>query len=292
MIDNTGSRTKRAAQDFDRESPENIKKEAEASFQKAATFLKNPTSVYHPSKKNLKLVSANPLLPDLDAFPDAGGYVNIKFLTNPVPPSSTYDIRLEAGLFKPIEGTEEEDAAKAEAQELYLKDPERYPPPDNSMEFEFFMTETPADSLAFKRKFDVFDPEVDSEDLYPQKNGAGQGCVRFKRIRPYETATVTASAEDKYEDEVIITIHDGSDGLRQKAAYYYPIVQKMSIRPQRTKNINIKKMRFAQSEEKQTDYMDMRAVVGTEEFESNRDQYRTNPFGREVEVEVEAGDED
>lgn len=293
LIDNTGNRTKRAPGNVDKESPEYIKNQAEKSFQIATNYLKNPAQVRHPnpSKRNIKLLDANPLLPDLDAFPDAGGYVTIKFMTNPVPPSTTYDARLETSILKPIESTEEEEAAKAAAAELYSKDPERYPPPDNTIEYEFFMTETPSEALAFKRKFDVLDPEKDSEEIYTQKNGAGDGCVRFKRVRAYESAFASGSTAEKY-DEVIIAVHDGKDGLRQKGAYYYPIVQKSGIRPQRQKNID-KKRRFAQEETKrQTDFLDMRVDEPFEDLKGQRDVYRTEPFGREVEEEAGDGDQD
>jgi RNA polymerase II-associated factor 1 len=284
LIDNTGNRAKRAPGNVDKESPEYIKSQAVKSFQIAANYLKNPNQVRHPTKRNVKLLDANPLLPDLDSFPDAGGYVTIKFMTNPVPPSTTYDIRLENSLLKPMDVTEEEEAAKAAAAELYNKDPERYPPPDNTIEYEFFMTDTQSEALAFKRKFDALDPEKDSEEIYTQKNGAGDGCIRFKRVRAYESAFATGSAAEKYE-EVIIAVHDGKDGLRQKGAYYYPIVQKSGIRPQRQKNIDARR-RFAQEEPKrQTDFLDMRVDEPFEDLKGQRDVYRTEPFGHEVEEE-------
>jgi RNA polymerase II-associated factor 1 len=291
LINNTGTRTKRIPGNVDKESPEYIKTQTENSFQIAANYLKNPTQVRHPTKRNVKLLDANPLLPDLDSFPDAGGYVTIKFMTNPVPPSTTYDIRLENSLLKPMDVTEEEEAAKAAAAELYNKDPERYPPPDNTIEYEFFMTETPSEAVAFKRKFDVLDPEKDSEEIYTQNNGAGDGCIRFRRVRAYESAFATGSAAEKYE-EVIIAVHDGKDGLRQKGAYYYPIVQKSGIRPQRQKNIYKKTMLAQEEQKRQTDFLDMRVDEPFEDLKSQRDVYRTEPFGREVEEEGDVGQAD
>jgi RNA polymerase II-associated factor 1 len=146
------------------------------------------------------------------------------------------------------------------------------------------MTDTQSEALAFKRKFDALDPEKDSEEIYTQKNGAGDGCIRFKRVRAYESAFATGSAAEKYE-EVIIAVHDGKDGLRQKGAYYYPIVQKSGIRPQRQKNIDARR-RFAQEEPKrQTDFLDMRVDEPFEDLKGQRDVYRTEPFGHEVEEE-------
>jgi RNA polymerase II-associated factor 1 len=290
LIKNTGSRKERSRIDVDKESPEYIRGEVENSFQIAAQNLdpKNRNLVRHPSKRNLKLLDAYPLLPDLDAFPDAGGYVTVKFLTNPVPPSSTYDTRLEGSLLKPIEVTEEEQNAQQLARENYERDPDRFPAPDDTIEYEFFMTETPAEAANFKRKFDVLDLENDDDELYTQKNASGEPCFRFKRIRPYESASFSGSVPDKYEEEVIIALHDGSDGLHQKGAYYYPIVQRTSIRPQRTKNIQIKKRMFAPEQDptkRQTDYVDMRIEEPDEDTKAARDVFRTMPYGEEDEAE-------
>jgi RNA polymerase II-associated factor 1 len=262
----------------------------EKSFQIAASNVKNPTQVRHPTNPNLKVVSAHELLPDLDAFPDAGGYITIKFLTNPVPPSTTYDVRLETALLKPVPPTDEEQEAKDKAREAHERDPDRVPAPEESIDYELFLTETPEEALTFKRKFDMFDPEKDDEELYPNKNGAANGCFRFKRIRAYESAHQTGSILDKYDDEVMIVVHDGSDGLRQKAAYYYPIVQKTAIRPQRTKNIQKNKMGLANADDdKITDFVDMRIEEPDQQMVAARDVYRTYPYGKD---EPEPAEED
>ena len=297
LINNTGNRTKRLNQTVDKESPEYIQNEVENSFKIAAQNLKNSTAVRHPSKKSLSLVDAYPLLPDLETFPDIGGYVTIKFLTNPVPPSSTYDTRLEAGLLRPLAASDEEEELRTIARENYERDPERYPPPDDTIEYEFFMTEKASEAANFKRKFDWLDPDKDDEKLYTQTNASGEPCFRFKRIRPYESASFSGSVPDKYEEEVIIALHNGSDGLHAKGAYYVPVVQRTSIRPQRTKNIQIKKRMFVPEQDhskKQTDYVDMRIENPDENMQAARDLFRTMPFGDETaedEDEVQDGDE-
>jgi RNA polymerase II-associated factor 1 len=296
LIDNTGSRVRKPAQNVDKESPAYIKSQVEKSFQIALSNVKNPTQVRHPTNGNLKIVSAHELLPDLDAFPDAGGYITVKFLTNPVPPSTTYDIRLENSLLRPVPPTDEEQAAKNAAREAHERDPERVPPPDETIEYEFFLTETPEEALTFKRKFDVFDPEKDDEELYPNKTNAGTGCFRFKRIRAYESAHQTGSIFDKYDDEVMIAVHDGSDDHHQKAAYYYPIVQKTAIRPQRTKNIQKQKMGFSSvnEDEKITDFVDMRIEDPDEQMVAARNVYKEHPYGKDEPAEEDgaANDDD
>jgi RNA polymerase II-associated factor 1 len=283
LVENTGTRLKRPAANIDKQSPEYIKSQVEKSFQIAASNLKEGNSIRHPTNRNLKLQASYPLIPDLDAFPDAGGYITIKFLTNPVPPSSTYDVRLENSLLRPIPPTQEEQLAKMASREAHELDPERNPPPDETIEYEFFLTETPEEALKFKQKFDVLDTEKDDDELYTGTNGAGEGCFRFKRIRPYESASQIGSVLDKYDDEVMIALHDGSDGLHQKAAYYYPIVQRTAIRPQRTKNIHKHRLGFTDldTDATATDFVDMRVEGPTDEMQATRNAYRDHPYGKE-----------
>lgn len=204
----------------------------------------------------------------------------MKFLTNPVPPAATYDVRVENGVLLPIVPTEEEVAAKEIAREAYERDPERNPAPDKSMEYELFLTESPEDAWSFKRKFHT-------------GQGSDEGHTRFKRVRAYESASVIGSVAEKYDDEVIIADHDGSDGRHQNAAYYYPIIQRATIRPTRTKNINQKRMGFSQDEERMTDYLDLTVKEETEEMIDTREAFKANPYGPEpVEEEAPAQEEE
>ncbi|PHH67552.1 hypothetical protein CDD83_6522 [Cordyceps sp. RAO-2017] len=102
----------RPAPDAAEDSPEAIKRKIDRSFELAELERKEPKRVKHPSKRHLKLVEAVPLLPDLDAFPDSGAYVTIKFLTNPVPSSGEYDRRLLSAMLRPVERTPSEEALR------------------------------------------------------------------------------------------------------------------------------------------------------------------------------------
>ncbi|EHK98383.1 putative RNA polymerase II-associated protein 1 like protein [Glarea lozoyensis 74030] len=221
------------------------------------------------------------------AFPDAGGYVTVKFLTNPVPPSTTYDVRVENSMLVPIDPPEEEQAAKQAAQEAHNADPEHNPPPENTLEYELFMPETVDAALNYKRKFDILDNDHQEEDLYTDKQGNGEGCFRFKRVRAYESATSAGTYEEKYDDEVIIALHDGKDGRLQKGAYYYPIVQRISIRPQRQKNIDKRMGRMQSQQEEVTDYMDMRIEDPDAEVIATRTVFRDYPYGESEKLEAE-----
>lgn len=245
----------------------------------------------------MRVLEAYPILPDLDSFPDAGGYCTIKFNTNPVPPSSTYDIRLENALLKPVEASEEEERARQTIRENYERDPEHYPAPDETLEYEFFMAESASDARRFKRKFDPLDPEKDSDDLYTQTSNTGQPCFSYKRIRPYESESTSGSIANKFDDEIVLAVHDGMDGLHQRGAYYYPIVQKIRIRPQRNKNIQSKRNRYTpgapkEDTERQTDYLQIMIEDPDENMQAERDVFRTMPFGKEEVEEDGEGEAD
>ena len=287
LTDSSGKKLRRPAANVDKESPQYIKSQAVKSFDIAASNLKEGKSMKHPTNKNLKLEASYPLIPDLDAFPDAGGYITIKFLTNPVPPSSTYDIRLENSLFRPVPPSDEEQAVKDAAKEAYLLDPEHNPAPEDFIEYEFFLAETPEHALKFKRKFDMLDPENNDEELYPSTNASGDKCFRFKKIRPYESASQVGSVSDKYDDELMIALHDGSDGLRQRAAYYYPILQRIAIRPQRTKNIHKHRLGFTDEDRsgRIADFLDVQIEDPTDDVVAAREVFRENPYGSEEQPE-------
>ncbi|TAQ84567.1 hypothetical protein B7494_g7114 [Chlorociboria aeruginascens] len=293
LINNTGSHGKKTAQNLDRESPEYIKSQVEKSFQIAASNLKDRTRIRHPTKRNLRLGGAHPLLPDLDAFPDAGGYLTVKFLTNPVPPASTYDRRLECSILRPIPHTDEEQEALVEAKRLHVLDPERNPAPDDTLEYEYFLVEDPADAPRFKRKYDVFDSDNDDPSLCTRVDEDGEGIIRFKRIRAYEQASQLGNNDTKYDEEVVIALHDGSDGLRQRAAYYYPLLQRSAIRPQRNKNIARNRGGGNQDAEssKIMDLADIKIADLSEEQKKARDRFKDDPTYTQPDGEVEVDGE-
>ncbi|KAJ8064554.1 hypothetical protein OCU04_006884 [Sclerotinia nivalis] len=268
----------------DRESPTYIKSQVEKSFEIAAANLKDRTRVRHPTKRNVKLVDAVPLLPDLDSFPDAGGYVLLKFLTNPVPPSNTYDTRVESSVLQPIDPSEAELELKEAARQAHELDPHNNPAPDDSIQYQMFMSETVTDAKNIKRKWDVLDPEHDDKDLYSRiDEETGKGSFRLKRLRAYETAVTDGGTDRKYDEVVVIAMHDGTDGLRQKAAHYYPVVQRNSIRPQRTKNIQKGKGIIGNEEEEITDFVDLSIVDVGPETKQVMDSFKTAPYGEDHE---------
>ncbi|KAK2590170.1 hypothetical protein QQS21_012150 [Conoideocrella luteorostrata] len=280
----------RTAPDAAADSPQVIKRKIDRGFDIAQQDLKDAKRVKHPTKKHLKVVEAVPLLPDLDAFPDSGAYVTVKFLTNPVSSANEYDSRLPSGLFRPIERTESEEAAYEAALEAHEQDPESNPKPQNLMNYDFYLGQNSTVASNFRRKFDIDDPDHDRDDLYTHQ-GDGAGYFQFNRIRAYETAHETElDHPTKYTDEIIVAYNDEEAYPKQKAMYYYPIMQKSTIRPQRTKNI-ARTIGISQEEEQIVDQLDITVEDPTEEMLDAMRKYKANPLGWEQEAEEEPAQE-
>lgn len=264
------------------DSPQVIKRKIDRSFEMAEEELKNKKRVKHPSKRNVELVDATPLLPDLEAFPDSGAFVTIKFATNPVASSSEYDKRLLSSFFRPIERTEAEEEAYEAALEAHTIDPENVPKPQNFMNYEFFLPHNKATATNFRRKFDVNDPDRDDDSLYTHEADTG-GCFQFNRVRGYETAQETElDHSTKYSHEILLSVNDEEAYPRQKAVYYYPVLQKSTIRPQRTKNI-ARTVGVADEDEKIIERMDVTVQDPEEEMLESMKKYKENPLGWEEE---------
>jgi RNA polymerase II-associated factor 1 len=281
------------------DSPRVIKRKIERSFELAEEELNNPKRVKHPSKRNVHLVNSTPLLPDLDAFPDSGAFVTIKFATNPVPSSSEYDKRLLTSLFKPIERTEEEEEIYEAALEAHARDPVNVPKPQNFMNYDFFLPHSKTTATNFRRKFDVDDPDREDDGLYTHESDM-VGCFQFNRIRAYETSQETElDHQTKYSNEILLATNDDDTFPRQKAVYYYPVLQKSTIRPQRMKNI-ARTIGGPDEDEKIVERMDVTVQDPNEDMRTAMKKYKEHPFGweedeeepEEVEGEQEQGDND
>lgn len=270
------------------DSPQVIKRKIDRSFDLAEEELeeRNRKRVKHPSRKDLELVDAAPLLPDLQAFPDSGAFVTIKFGTNPVSNTAEYDKRLLSSLFKPIERTEAEEEAFEAALEAHTRDPERFPKPHNLMNYDFFLPSGKSTGTNFHRMFDVNDPDHEDESLYTHETDTG-GCFQFNRVRGYETTQeLEFDHTTKYSNEILLAQSDEDAFPRQKAVYYYPVLQKSTIRPQRTKNI-ARTIGFNDEDEQIVERMDITVQDPNEDMLAAMQKYSEHPFGwAEEEEEV------
>lgn len=274
------------------DTPAGIKRKINRGFDLAEQERKDHKRVKHPTKKNLTLVDASPLLPDLEAFPDSGAFITIKFSNNPVPSSGEYDKRLLNSIFRPLERTQLEEAAYEEALQAHQADPKNIAKPSNLMNYEFFLPQDKKTATNFRSMFDVDNPDREDEGLYTHNSGSG-GCFPFSRVRAYETAQETELEHaEKYSNEILLAHHDEDKYPRQKAVYYYPVLQKSVIRPQRTKNIARTIGAGMDEDETIVERMDVTIEDPSEAQLDAMRRYKEQPFGQHEEEEEQQEEEE
>ena len=307
LIDSTGKSRKRKQTDASRDDPVNIMRSVVKGFDIAypEDAYKGPDSgsnirgaapsqaeiaawkkPKHPSKPGLTVVDSYPVLPHLDAFPDAGGYMVTKFSTNPSQASDAYDSRLDVGLLQPLP-LRPEIIAEQEAKRLaHEADPAHYAPAGAPpYDYAYFLPTDEKSVPNIKKKFDVNDPQKDDETLYTSKvKDTQDGCFQYSRVRAYETGTSTTNLDQKY-GEIALALHDAKEGdveakdgidkaSLEKAAYYYPIISKSQLKPRRPRNIAQPGRNQEEEEAEQVDYLDVTVCDADEEEASARATHR------------------
>lgn len=206
----------------------------------------------NPRNPNLKLLDSYPLLPDWDATPDTGAYMVFKYMAPPInnPLDKSYDPRLDVALLRPAGQTIKDQEIYMQEREAHKNDPTASMPIPR-YQFEFFLPPTREKVAGIKRNFTTNDPEepgfVDFDNEEPDEDGHIRKSFKFENIRTYETNNQTGDTVDHYGDAVALALHDpdrhAEDRLRstklQKAAYFYPIIQKTQIRPRRPGRIDM-----------------------------------------------------
>lgn len=234
----------------------------------------------HPTNPSLKVLDSYPILPDLQALPDSGTYVLIKFNTNPSSISNAYDTKLDHLILQPREPADDEQAA-------YLAEMDEYKAnristrPMQPEDYVAYIPSGDADEVVpgLKRKFDLFDKSRDDDELYTVQDAGHQALgahFTFDRLRAYETNKKQGSAETMWNDHVALSLHDGPNAAtkkargpdapsRQKAAYIYPIMSRSQLRQKRLKTDRLGRRIEEDEERKGADVLEV--VVG--EFDEN-----------------------
>ncbi|KAI9689938.1 MAG: hypothetical protein M1822_009820 [Bathelium mastoideum] len=231
----------------------------------------------HPTNPNLRLLDSYPIVPDLEGLPETGSYLVTKFHTNPVAQTDTYDERLDVGIFKPNDESEEDKERMQAAQAAHEVDPS-VPLPVPTYTYDYFLPKSTASVRGIKRKVNPFDPEHESDGLYDAVRNDGERCFHYDRVRGYETFQQTGNVNEEYKDTVLVALHDpkmgagagGDDRELQKAAYYYPVLAKMFIRPRRAPNRLGLPGRQMEKSEDQVDAIEATIREPTEEENTNR----------------------
>lgn len=213
----------------------------------------------HPTNKDATLLDSYPLLPDLEAIPQMGSYMVMKFTSNPVITTDRYDSRLDTAIFRPSADPDKEATYEQKMADWTPESGRPKPLPD--YDYDYYLPSDVEAVTGIKRKLDINDPDNDSPDLYTDDLGDGQRAFKFPRIRTYETYAQTGDDEDVYNDTVAIALHDpetvvgavpGTSRRLAKGAYFYPISTRMVIKPKRRAA-----MAMLQAEEEKPDELNL-----------------------------------
>lgn len=197
----------------------------------------------HPDNPKLKPVGYFPVLPDLQGYPDPGGFVQFKFDKPPLlAAAGKRDERIDVGLLYPSAPPEhvlEEHEAKSR---LHKNNPKLYKDPGPiPWDYDLFIPDQKGSATKIKDSLDLSNPSRDDEELYTHDDGESK-FHRYDRLRTYSTKAQQLNSEQKQRD-IALTLFDpakssssqGSDSI--KAAYYYPILGKMRLAPERARKI-------------------------------------------------------
>ena len=190
----------------------------------------------HPKRPGLKLLDSYPVLPDHESKPDLGGFIVIKFSTNPMSNATRYDDRFDTGLFRPLP-LREKIRKKLEAEHAEHEiDPSQPAPGQPYFDYDFYLPKNGKISNAAKKKSNSRLMKRKHPDL--AENGESEdeqnGELTFERLRTYETHQQSGDPKDPYGENVVFTLEEGDETTnRRKAAYVYPVIQRTFLRPRR-----------------------------------------------------------
>ncbi|KAL8953940.1 MAG: hypothetical protein Q9222_000227 [Ikaeria aurantiellina] len=264
----------------------------------------------HPLKSNLRPVDFYPILPDLDAVTDTGNYMVAKFTANPTQTVDKRDPRLDVGMLRPMELDEETIAEYNAKAAAHATDPAHNPHPGGPpFNYHFFLPTDEATASNLKRKLDVDHPDRDDPELYTAESKDGRGVFRLEQQRMYETGRATVIDADHAYKEVGFALHDpeletntGDPAITtnghslqrsHQAAYYYPILQKVQLKPHRSKNLaqlGMVSRMDNEEDDKKIDALEVIVDDPNDAEKAKRNEHRAVLLGEEDEVQAENPD--
>jgi RNA polymerase II-associated factor 1 len=201
-------------------------------------------SPVHPDNPKLKPVGFYSLLPDLQGFPDPGGFVQFKFDKAPVQDvSGKRDRRMDTAILLPSAPEERVCEEHATKVALHKTNPKLYPDPGPiPWDYDLFLPEKKDSIKNVLASMQFSNPDRDNEALYTHEGPDNTKFHRFDRTRTYATSAQTLGGDTKQRD-IALTLFDPSEAKgtnlssRQGAAYYYPILGKTRLKPERARTI-------------------------------------------------------
>ncbi|QMW42063.1 hypothetical protein G4B11_005387 [Aspergillus flavus] len=198
----------------------------------------------HPDNPKLKPVGFYPLMPDLQGFPDPGGFVQFKFDKAPIQDvSGKRDRRMDTGILLPSAPEERVCEEHATKVALHKTNPKLYPDPGPiPWDYDLFLPEKKDSIKKVLASMQIYNPDRDNEELYTHEGSDNSKFHRFDRMRTFATSAQTLGGDNKQKD-IAVTLFDPSEAKedylssKQKAAYYYPILGKTRLKPERARTI-------------------------------------------------------
>lgn len=204
-------------------------------------------SPVHPTNPKLKAVGFFPVLPDLQGFPDPGGFVQFKFDKAPVQAvSGKRDERMDVAILLPSAPEERICQEHATKVALHKTNPKLYPDPGPvPWDYDLFLPKKQASIKNVKSHLKLSNPDRNDDDLYTDEGSENNRCHSYDHVRTYATSSQALNNASKQRD-IALTVFDpakidpAEDGVlktKQKAAYYYPVLGKTRLKPERGRTI-------------------------------------------------------
>jgi len=293
-----------------RDDPVNIKRHIQKGFDIANPNTASPQSLStipsaelsawrtptHPDNPRLKPVSYYPILPDLESSTDLDGYISIKFDKPPIPALPNHggrDSRVDVALLHG-EADATQEAAWRKKKRAYDENPEAYENPGpQPYQWDFCVPKRPGAEVvaAVKRKLNIMNLDRDDdrgyEGLYVpgEPNPQADFGIDYVKERTFgAVSTETPNVQFETLRFMAVSLFDSenagqysrlaseSDAI-DRAAYYYPIIQKMRIRADREK---IRKGRNAGEAGEKWNYIKLRVRDPNIEEKFVRGQFRAD----------------
>ncbi|KAJ5758743.1 hypothetical protein N7520_005899 [Penicillium odoratum] len=193
----------------------------------------------HPDNAKLKPVGYFPVLPDLEGFTDPGGLVQFKFDKAPFTAvGGKRDKRMDVALLHPSAPEDRICEEHAQKVALHKANPDVYPDPGPiPWDYDLFLSEKSVSVKNIRISMDLKDPNRDNEELYAHEGADGNKFHRYDRVRTYATSAQTLNTEQKQRDLALTLFKPNEGETKQQAAYYYPILGKTRLKPERARTI-------------------------------------------------------
>ncbi|KAJ5974170.1 hypothetical protein N7481_011380 [Penicillium waksmanii] len=191
----------------------------------------------HPDNPKLKPVGFFPILPDLQGFTDPGGFLQFKFDKAPIPTAGgRRDKRLDVAILRPIAPEERICQEHASKVALHKAGPDLYADPGAvPWDYDLLLPEKLESAKNVRTSMNLNHPNRDNEELYTNDGPDGNKYHRYDRVRTFATSGQVIN-NDKLSD-IAISLNSGDGNDRQRAAFYYPIVAKTRLKPERARTI-------------------------------------------------------